>query len=312
MSKEDHNSVDYLDPKVLTKISSLELRARLVVEGFFAGMHHSPHHGVSSEFADHRAYTQGDDLRHIDWKIFGRTDKYYIKEYEQESNLNLFVIMDGSESMAYRSSDETLSKYDYASTAAAAMAYLALQQHDMVGLAVFDEGIRRFLKPSNSTLHWKTIARELGQHTGKAKTSIGQVLDEVADRLNQRSVVVLISDLLDDVDNIAKGLQRLRFQGHEPIVWCVWDLAELTFPFRDATMFEGLEATGSLLIDPGSLRDRYIEEVHRFQSKFRTVCGRTKTDFVQYDTSESLGVALSNYLAARAVRLRTRFSRVMR
>ncbi len=302
----------YLDPKVLAKIASLELRARLIVEGFFSGMHHSPHHGASVEFADHRAYTQGDDLRNIDWKVYGKTDKYYIKEYEQEANLELMLVVDASESMAYQSAGASLSKYEYATSAAAAIGYLTLQQQDSVGVTVFDENIRQMIRASNSAHQWRIILNELASQTGQAKTSLARVLHELADRLNHRTLIILISDLFDDPDAILKGLKHLRYRRHELVVWSVWDPAELTLPFTGPTMFDGLEGTGRLLTDPRALRSRYLEELDRFQSRLRTGCGRMHIDLTMFETAAPLDVTLSAYLATRSARLKSRSSRVLR
>jgi len=311
MSTEPIDYRKYLDPTVLARISGLELRARMAVEGFFSGMHRSPHLGLSVEFADHRVYTQGDDLRHIDWKVFGKTDKYYIKEYEQEANLSLMLVVDASESMNYRSSDELLTKYDYAASLAAAMAYLTLQQQDSVGLAIFDEHLKEFLRPSNTAHHWRVLIQDLSRQTGRAKTSVGRVLDELAERLHQRMLVILISDLFDDPDSIIKGIRHLRFRHHEIIVWNLWDPAELRLPYRGPTMFEGLESAGRLLVDPRSLRQRYLAEVEHFRQLLRVSCGQMHVDFMSFDTSTALDVALSGYLATRSARMRKRSSRVL-
>ncbi len=301
----------YLEPKVLAKISGLELRARLIVEGFFSGMHHSPRHGVSVEFADHRSYTQGDDLRHIDWKVFGKTDKYYIKEYEQETNLNLVLAVDQSESMNYRSSGAPMSKHDYTASLAAAVAYLTIQQQDAVGLALFDEHLTSFLRPSSNAQQWKILVQELAGATGPAKTAMHRVLDELAERLARRTLIILISDLFDDADAILKGFKHLRYRHHELIVWNVWDHAELTLPMTGPTMFDGLEGMGRLLTDPRSLRMRYLEEVERHQARLRTGCGHMQVDYTAFDTSAPLDSALSGYLATRSARLRQRSARVM-
>ncbi len=308
-AKEDYRK--YLDPKVLAGISGLELRARLIVEGFFSGMHHSPHHGVSVEFADHRAYAQGDDLRHIDWKVYGKTDKYYIKEYEQETNLSLMLVVDASESMDYRFAGSGMTKYEYAAAVAAAVSYLTLQQQDSVGLALFDDHLTGFIRPSNSAQHWKTLIKELAGGTGPAKTSLGGVLGELVETLSTRMLIILISDLFDDVEAILKGFKHLRYRHHELIVWNVWDRAELTFPFSGPTMFDGLESSGRLVTDPRSLRLRYLDEVQRFQTRLRTGSGHMHVDFTLFDTSTPLDVALSSYLATRSARLKKRSSRVL-
>lgn len=305
------NLLRNLDPAVLARIGSLELRARMVVEGYFTGMHHSPHHGVSIEFADHRAYVQGDDLRSIDWKVFGRTDKYYIKEYEQESNLNLMLVVDASESMKYRSRSEGMSKYEYATTMAGAIAYLALQQQDSVGLALFAERITKFLRGSNNTQQWKTIMQELSQHAGASKTAIDRTLHELAERLTRRSLIILISDLLVEPEGIARGLQKLRYHQHEPMVWHVLDDAELHFPFDGPTKFVGLEDEGTLLLDARAMRPRYLHELRRFQEQLRSACGKARVDYATFNTAHSLGVTLAAFLGVRAARLRQRTSRAL-
>lgn len=314
MAKASSDSRRYLQPAVLARLGSLELRARLLIEGFIGGMHHSPHHGLSIEFADHRQYTQGDDLRHIDWKVFARTDKFYIKEYEQETNLNILLVVDCSESMTYTSGvgeAALFTKHDYATSLAAAVAYLALAQHDSVGLALFDERLRFALRPSNHAHHWQAILRELAGRTGPGKTSIRRVLGELSDRLSSRSLIILISDLFDEPENVLTGLRRLRFRRHDLIVWNLWDEAELTMPLTGPTMFEGLEASGRLLTEPEALRESYLREVRAFQSRLRHACGQIQADYWMFNTSQPLDAPLTSFLATRAARLRQRSSRVL-
>ena len=303
------NILKHLDPGALARIGSLELRARMVVEGYFTGMHHSPHHGVSIEFADHRAYVQGDDLRYIDWKVFGRTDKHYIKEYEQESNLSLMLVVDASESMNYRSRADGMSKYEYATTMAGSIAYLALQQQDSVGLAIFAEKLTPFIRPSNSTQQWKIILHELSQRSGAAKTSVDRMFNELAERLTQRTLIIIMSDLLVDPQQVIKGMQKLRYHRHEPMVWHVLDEAELTFPFDGPMKFVGMEDSGTLLVDARALRPRYIQEMQRFQDDLRSACGKARVDYAVFNTAQSLGVTLAAFLGTRAARLRQRSSR---
>ncbi len=302
----------YLQPEVLARIASLELRARMVVEGCYTGMHRSPYHGLSVEYADHRAYSQGDDLRHIDWKIYARTDKHYIKEYEQETNLECLLVVDCSESMSYRSPSAPMTKHEYAVVVAASLAYLAVRkQRDSVGLALFDETVTRYLRPSRSPTSWQTIIRELHGRTGPAKTSIRNVLDDLAERLERRALVVVISDLLDNADDILRGVGHLRHRRNEVIVFGIWDDAEHDFPFQGPTMFEGLEDGGRLLTEPRSLRDRYLEEVEQFEATLRNGCHELRADYAHFRTSSMLDAAIGSYLATRSAQIRKRSSRVM-
>jgi len=310
MSDATENLSISLDPRTLAKIARLDLRARMVVEGFFTGMHRSPRRGVSVEFADHRSYTQGDDLRHIDWKVYGRTDKYYIKEYEQETNLELLLVIDCSESMSFRSDEEGMSKHAYASTMAASIAYFALQQQDSVGLVRFDEDVTSYIRPSNRSRQWHILAKELARRTGPAKTSLERVLTEVAERLAHRTLIILISDLFDEEAGFLRGMKLLRHRRHEPVVWNLWDQAELDMPFTGPTRFAGLEGAGSLLTDPRALRERYLEEVEAFQSRIRTQLSQLNTEYTVFNTASPLDVALSHYLATRSARLRRRSARV--
>ncbi len=302
----------YLDPAVLARISSLELRARLAIEGYFAGTHRSPYRGLSVEFADHRAYAQGDDIRHIDWKVYGRTNKLYIKQYIEETNLNLIIAVDNSASMAYQSPDAPLSKYAYASSIAASLAYLALRQHDSVGLAVFSHTITQFIKPSNNPSHWKTLINELDAKPTHPKTSIRRVLDDLAERLRRRTLIILISDLFDDIDETILGLKKLRYAQHEVIVCNIWDVDELNFPFRGPTMFEGFEDLGNLTTEPQTLRDAYLQQVRTFTHKLSRRCRAMQVDFSHFDTATPLDVSISTYLANRSAGIRHRASRVLR
>ena len=311
MAEAEQDYRKYLDPKVLAGISGLDLRTRLIIEGFISGMHHSPHHGVSVEFADHRSYTQGDDLRRIDWKVFGKTDKYFVKEYEQETNLEVMLVVDASASMDFVSRNAAMSKYDYGTALGAAVAYLALQQQDAVGVTLFDEHLTHFVKPSNRAYQWKTIIHELSGRTGQAKTSLRRVLHELSERLTHPMLVILISDLFDDPDEVLLGFRYLLHRGHELIVWNVWDPDELNLPLSGPTLFEGLEAEGRILTDPRSLRDRYLEQVEQFQARLRAGCGRMEVEYVLFSTDMFLDTALRTHLSARNARLRRRSSRVM-
>ncbi|MCG3181390.1 MAG: hypothetical protein BIFFINMI_03778 [Phycisphaerae bacterium] len=290
----------YLDPRTLAKIGALDLRARMVVEGFISGMHRSPYKGFSIEFAEHREYVQGDDIRHIDWKVYGRTDKYYLKQYEEETNLQLMLVCDTSESMTYKSASAAMSKYDYGISAGAALAYLTLQQQDAVGLTLFDTGIYRYMKPSNHPTHWKTLIHEMAGKTGPKKTGIRAVLDDLAERMGRRGLVAVFSDLFDSVDEILAGLKHMRYRRHEVILFHLLDPDERTFPFKQTTLFEGMEQMPHILTEPRALRQRYLEEVDLFCSRLKKGCRDMGVDYHLMDTSDRLDVTLSQYLAARS------------
>lgn len=291
-----------LDPATLARVEGLDLRTRFLVEGLMSGRHRSPFRGFSVEFVEHRRYSQGDDLKHLDWKVFGRTDKYYVKQYEQESNLQLMLVVDGSESMSYRSDPHGLTKYEYGSLIAAGLAYLILQQADAVGLVRFDEQPQRVIRTTSNPAQFNSIIRELEQPPSGGKTHIRGVLDALAEQLVRRHIVVLISDLFDDADDLIRGIRHLRHRRHEPIVLHVLDHAELEFPFSQWTRFKGLEGFEPLLTEPRMVRERYLAEVRRFQEKVRHGCHELMADYVVFDTSRPIDQALSDYLATRAGR----------
>ena len=290
----------FLDPKTLTKISRLDIIARLVVEGFVTGLHRSPYHGFSVEFAEHREYVPGDDIKHIDWKVFGRSDRFYIKQYEEETNLTATILVDGSESMRYRYHDEGPTKLEYASYVAASLAYLVLRQRDAASLVTFDEAIQTFIPPGSSASHRNLIIDALTQIKPAKRTSLGPVLHSMAERVRRKGLVVIISDFLDEPGPILSGLRHFRHKRHEVIVFHVLDQAERTFPFGSMTRFQGLEALGEVICDPGALRSAYLEELDRFTGELRHGCRQDRIDYVMLDTSTPLDVALTSYLATRS------------
>lgn len=294
----------YLDPQVLSRVGGLELRARLLVQGFISGMHRSPAHGFSVEFAEHRKYSQGDDLRFLDWKVFGRTDKHYIKQYEQESNLQLIFAVDSSESMAYRSQESAWSKREYAMTVVAAMAYLALQQADSVALATFDTKLRRVGRESNHPGKWKSIVQELVATEPRGQTAFRGVLDELAESIRERHVVVLVSDFFGAPEEIMAGIKHLRHRRHEPVVMQVMDHAEMTFPFETPLQLVGLESLPPVAVEPRVMRDHYLREMRAFVDQLRRGCHEQQCDYELFDTSEPLAGVLSAFLNARAARAR--------
>jgi uncharacterized protein (DUF58 family) len=290
----------YLDPLTLAKVRSLELEARHIVEGYLSGMHKSPYHGFSVEFAQHREYVPGDDLRHLDWKVYGRTGRYFLKQYEEETNLILWLLLDVSESMRYGSGAVT--KYDYACTAAVALAYLILHQQDSVGFATFDDQVRQFLRPSSQPSYLKEIAHRMNLGTGREKTRLAPIFHDLAERINRRAILVILSDLFDDVDDLLAGLKHLRHKRHEVVVLHVLDPAEVEFPFQQPTLFRGLEQYPDLLTDPRTLRQGYLDEVRKFTTGLERGCRGQNIDFVPLRTDENLGVALSSYLGQRLAR----------
>ena len=292
----------YLDPKVLAKIHRLEVKARLIVEGFITGLHKSPYHGYSIEFAEHREYVPGDDIRHIDWKVFGRTDRFHIKQYEEETNLKSYILLDASESMQYGHAET--SKYLYGSYIAAALSYLLLRQQDAVGLSIFDEKVRNFLPPATSHQHFLNIIRELDSQETASKTNLGTILDTFAGQIRGKGLVVIISDMFDEMEHIQKGLRHLRHKGHEVILFHLLDREELTFPFQRTTLFEGLESSDELLIDPRALRKAYLEELENYQTELKRTCRNQAIDYIAIDNGQKLDVALTAYIALRAGRMR--------
>jgi uncharacterized protein (DUF58 family) len=297
----------YLDPRTLARIASIDLRARLIVEGLMTGMHRSPYQGISVEFAQHRPYVAGDDTRHVDWKVFGRSDKIYLKQYQEETNLHLICVVDASESMGFSSigeGKETWSKYDHATAIAASLSYMAIQQQDSVGLAIFDNDLKKYHKPSNSPAQWKMITRELTLEPKLRKTNTGKVLDQLAEKLTHRSLIVILSDFFDDVDGIKKGLRHLRYKKHESLVFQILDPQEIEFPFEDVTLFKGLEESGELLTEPRALREGYLEQLAVFTDALKKICRGMHIDFQRMNTRDSLDVTLSGFLATRAASIK--------
>ncbi|HEY7089568.1 MAG TPA: DUF58 domain-containing protein [Tepidisphaeraceae bacterium] len=297
----------YLDPRTLARISSLDLRARLIVEGLMTGMHRSPYQGISVEFAQHRPYVQGDDIRHIDWKVMAKTDKIYLKQYLEETNLHLICIVDASESMGYgtvRAGETTWTKYDHATAIAASLSYMAIQQQDSVGLAIFDQVLSRYFKPSNSPGQWKIVINELQQVPRWNKTNTGKILDQLAEKLTHRSLLVLLSDFFDDIESIRQGLRHLRYKKHEVMVFQILDPTEIEFPFEDVTLFKGLEDLGELLTEPRALREGYIEQLRLFTDELKKTCRGMNVDFQRFSSSDSLDVALSQFLATRSASMK--------
>ncbi len=297
--------LNYLDPKVLAKMTRLDLRARRVVEGFVSGLHRSPFHGFSVEFATHREYAWGDDIKHIDWKVHARTDRFYIKQYEEETNLKATFLLDASESMHYkRNVKEALSKYEYAATAAASLAFLLQQQQDAVALGIFDEELLSYLPPSASVAQLKSMIHAMDVVSPKKKTSLEPIAHSLAEKISRRGLLCLISDLFVDIDGVIKALEHFRHYDHEVIVLHIMDADELEFLFQGTTQFRGLEDTGRVNIESRVLREAYLNEVNDFCREVKRRCIATRIDYKLISTADQLDAALCAFLAARAAAAR--------
>ena len=287
-------------PDEIARIARLELRARRVVEGFVSGLHRSPFFGQSLEFLQHREYVVGDDLRRIDWKLWSRSDRYYLKQYEEDTNVRVALVVDGSESMQFASG--AMSKFDYARTVAAAMAMLVLKQNDSAGVTVFDSGIRSQIPASSRRNHLQSIMTGLEVQTAGGKTDIFGVLRRVNESLVRRSIVVLISDLFCPREELFKGLTMLRQRGHEVIALHVMDDAELDFQYSGTLRFEGLEDSGRLTCDPAALRAGYMHALERFLDAIRRRCAGSAIDYKLIRTSDNLDAALAHVMMQRMKR----------
>jgi len=286
-----------LRPEELARISRLELRARQVVEGFVSGLHRSPYFGQSMEFAQHREYVAGDDLRRIDWKLWSRSDRYYLKQFEEDTNVRVVLVVDGSESMQFGTGP--LNKFAYAQTVAAAISMLVLKQHDSVGLSIFDSVVRSQIPASSRNNHLQAILAGLEVQTAGGKTDILGVLRKVNESLTRRSIVVLLSDMFCSREDLFKGLQLLRQRKHEVIALHVMDDEELDFRYSGTMRFEGLENAGKLTCDPAALRPGYLKALESFLDVIRRRCAGSGIDYRLIRTSENLDAALAQVLIQR-------------
>ena len=291
-------SLNFLDPSVLAGLSNLELRARVVVEGFLSGLHKSPNRGFSVEFNDYRHYQRGDDMRHVDWKLYARSDKLYIKQYEDETNVRCVILLDTSASMAYSSGG--ISKLNYGITLASALSYFIMRQRDAVGLITFDDEILNYHPAKCRQPHLMQILRTLAQVESGKKTDVVKPLTDLAASLNKKSFVILISDMLDDEERIINTLQNLRGMGNDVITFQIMDDAELNFPFNEASEFIDMEDDESYITSPAAIRNAYLENLNEFLSYCRKQCQSSGVDYCLLNTAEPLDEALSNYMAKRA------------
>lgn len=292
-------------PSVLRRIGRLEVRARTVVDGFLSGRHKSPYAGRSLEFREHREYSPGDDLRHVDWKVWGRQDRLYVKQFEEETNLRATVVVDNSASMGYQPLDaRAMTKHEYAATAACALAYLLVRQHDAVGAVAFAERVVGALPARNRVGQIAAIAETLASPASGAKTALRAALAEASESLPRRGVVVLLSDLLCDPAELADGLAMLRARGADSIVLQVLDEDELNFPFEGPTTFVGLESDARLDANPRALRGRYLDAMEGHLAAVRAACAAERADYRLIGTGEPLDAALVALLGSRLVKRR--------
>jgi uncharacterized protein (DUF58 family) len=287
----------FLHPATIARTSRLDLRARQVVEGFITGMHKSPFFGHSVEFVQHREYTPGDDVRHIDWKVWSKTDRYYIKQFEEETNLRSHLVVDVSESMHYGRGP--LNKYEYACTAAACLGYLQLRQQDSVGLLTFDSDVRQVVPTRSQQAHIDALVKAMHVSRPREKTDIERILRRVAESVSSRGMIVIISDLLVDRAPLFRGLEMLCHRRHDILVFHVLDDDELTFPFAGTTRFEGMEELPHLVCDPRALRDGYVEALEEYLVEVRRGCTRLGIDYALVRTGEYLDAVLSKFLHYR-------------
>ena len=298
MTSQNRRKHRYLDPLVLQKIGSLSLVARQVVEGLRVGVHKSPLRGFSTEFAHHRQYVAGDAVRHVDWRVYGRTERYYIKLYDAETNFDTYLLLDASSSMRYGSG--ALTKLEYAKFMAASLAWLVIEQRDSVSLGVFDSVVRSFTPPSSTRSVIGTIERQLEKAQPEPRTDVGAILHEFARRIPRRGFVMLFSDLFDSTEGLIKGLNHLRFCGHNVTVFHTMDPHELELPFDGTCRFTGLESEPEIITQPRRIQAAYLEEVRRFTGEIRRACERSHADYVLVDTSRPLDVVLADYLNHRS------------
>ena len=288
----------FLEPQALARVKNLSLVARGVVEGFISGLHSSPYKGFSVEFAEHREYALGDDPRHLDYRMLARTERLYVKQYEEETNMRVQVLLDTSGSMNYRY-ETKITKFEYGGYLTAVLTYLMTRQQDSVGLTTFDTDIRLDMPARSSPRHFNEMMRQIERIEPGGETGVAETLHKLANRFKKRCLIVLISDLYDDPEEVIRALHHFRHRHHEVIVFHVLDKAEIEFPFRDLISFHDLESDDRIQIDPLVVRDAYIEQIQKFIDSYRRACAETKIDYVLTDTSVPYDFMLARYIAAR-------------
>jgi uncharacterized protein (DUF58 family) len=294
----------YLDPAILSQIGTLDIVARQIVEGVRIGMHRSPARGLSTEFTAYRQYVPGDDIKHIDWRLYARANRYYVKLFEAETNFVANLLVDASSSMTYASGK--ISKLEYAKYMAASMAYLVVDQHDSAGVGVFDGKLRQYVEPKSSMSVLSTISQQMQRAEPQPRTDIAALLHEFAARMTKRGVVMIFSDLLDNTDEFIKGINHLRFRGHNVIVFHILDPYELDFPLHGMWKFVGLEDDGEMITQPSRVRASYMKELQAFIDKVKGACNRNQADYVLVNTAEPIEHVISSYLLQRSAMAKVR------
>lgn len=288
----------YLDPLIIAKLSTMALKARFVVEGFISGLHASKFKGHSLEFAQHREYSFGDELKRLDWKIYGKSDKYFIKQYEEETNLKAYILLDASGSMEYTS--DKISKLEYASYIAASLSYLMIKQGDSVGLAVYGKEIKKVIPPRSSLSHLSVIFDELSELKADGETDISKILLDFSKNLKKRTLIILISDLFDEQENIIKAIKNYKFSKHEVIVFHIMDKMEKNLDISGNVLFKNMENESFLITEPEIIKREYQKLISDFIEKYKTEFSRTNIDYSNFITSNPLDLALANYLSKRS------------
>jgi uncharacterized protein (DUF58 family) len=299
-SSSDSSRTSLLDPNALQQIGRMELVAKQVMDGFVQGLHRSPHVGFALDFAQHRQYAPGDDIKRLDWRVYAKSERYYIKQYEVSTNLRAHLVLDASGSMAYRGKSDALSKFRYAQFVAACLSYLVLHQQDSAGLATFDTKIRSFIPPRSTPAQLMRLLRTLDETEPAGESSIAPILHEVAERITRRGMIIILSDLFDDAPALIKALHHLRYKRHEVILLQILASDEINFPFRNWSLFEDLEHAGRRLkLDPALTRGVYLENLARYQKTLTDACSKLHVSRVILNTSEPFDSALTDYLARR-------------
>ncbi|HTU21026.1 MAG TPA: DUF58 domain-containing protein [Gemmataceae bacterium] len=292
------NAEKYLQPRVIRQVARLDLRAKFIVEGFLSGLHASPFQGFSVEFSEHRKYVPGDDLKDLDWNVYAKTDKYYLKKFQAETNVTGYLVMDLSASMAWTHRQE-LTKFEYAICLAAALGYLMIHQQDPVGLVTFDTRIQTSLPPRSKRAQLGTILSVLANLKPSGETAVAPALHQLASMIRSKSLVMIFSDLLTDPEPVLQSLHHLRHRGNEIILFHILDEAEVHFPFEGLIEFEDVESPDKLVLDAKGMRGDYLQAVAAFQEHYREECAKANIDYVPIDTSVSFDKALLEYLVQR-------------